>query len=130
MLTRAAAVIEEMDESGPPRVIQRLTAIDGESGSETKPVAFTLFPNRPNPFNSQTTIPFYVPVESRSASLTIFNLVGQPIRTSLLASGTVGYGEIAWDGLDDAGRDVSSGVYMVRLDTEVSSTTRKLLLLK
>ena len=129
-LTRAAAVIEEMDESGPPRVLQRLTAVEDESASETKPVAFTLFPNRPNPFNSQTTIPFYVPVESENASLTIFNLVGQPIRSALLAPGTVGYGEIAWDGFDDAGRDVSSGVYMVRLDTEVSSSTRKLLLLK
>jgi hypothetical protein len=130
-IRRAAAVIEQMESSGPPRVIQRLTAIEEEeAGSDVTPTAFSLFPNRPNPFNSQTIIPFYIPLESGSTAMTIYNLVGQPIRSSLLASGTVGYGEISWDGLDDAGRNVSTGVYMVGLETAASRLTRKLLLIK
>ena len=130
-IRRAAAVIEQMESSGPPRVIQRLTAIEEEeAGGDVTPTAFSLFPNRPNPFNSQTIIPYYIPLESASAAMTIYNLVGQPIRSSLLASGTIGYGEISWDGLDDAGRNVSTGVYMVGLETGASRLTRKLLLIK
>ena len=130
VLTRAAAVIEQMDELGPPQVLQRLTSIEeGEDGGTT-PSTYSLFPNRPNPFNARTVIPFYLPARSE-AELAIFNLGGQRVRSSLLNTETEGFGEVAWDGRDDNGLVMSSGVYMVRLDGPSGvSSSRKVLLLK
>ena len=126
----AAAVIERLDESGPPVVLQRMTAVEESGEASTLPADFVLWPNRPNPFNAATIISFHVPTELEDASLAIYNLLGQPVRTSLLRPGTVGYGEVGWDGLDDIGRQMGSGVYIARLEGRNGSLSRRLLLLR
>ena len=83
----------------------------------------------PNPFNPHTQIPVEL-TEAGSVSLRIHDLRGQLIRTlheGFLAAGTT---RLAWDGLNQDGQAVSSGVYFVRLDAAAATQTRKLVLLK
>ena len=86
--------------------------------------------NVPNPFNPLTTIAFTVPANAGSVELTVYNVAGE--RVSTLASGDVSPGPHAavWDGRDDAGRRVASGVYFVRLAAGAASEERKIVLLK
>jgi enediyne biosynthesis protein E4 len=95
------------------------------------PQSFTLSPNYPNPFNSDTMIRFALPAAG-DVDLTIFNLAGQ--RVAKLAQGMreAGTHTISWDGRDDSGRALASGVYLYRLQTGNGQKveTRKLVLMK
>ena len=90
----------------------------------------TLEQNYPNPFNPTTTIAFSVRSEGASIELGIYNVAGELVRT--LSSGEVPGGQhtIAWNGRDDSDRQVSSGVYFVRLECDGQAETRKIALLK
>ncbi len=90
---------------------------------------FRLLPNYPNPFNPTTTIAYHLPRGSR-VELTIFNLLGQKIRTLVNAWQPAGQHQAVWDGRDDAGQPVASGVYLYRLRSDSETQTRKMLLLK
>lgn len=83
----------------------------------------------PNPFNPVTTISFQT-AKTQEVSVTLYNLKGQKIRT--LHKGILSTGEhkLIWDGKDNSGRTVSSGVYFARIETGKQCLTRKLLLLK
>ena len=104
---------------------------DNGDGDEIEVVrAFQLQQNTPNPFNPVTTIEFAVPQAGRVA-LRIYDAKGQVIRTLL----DVEYAQpvrdkVSWDGRDDAGRVVPSGVYFYKLETAGEIATRKMLLLK
>jgi hypothetical protein len=78
------------------------------------PVKFALRQNYPNPFNPTTEISFEIPVNS-SASLKVYNLIGQEI--NLLTYGTFAPGEykVRWTGVDGNGAPAGSGVYFVKL---------------
>jgi hypothetical protein len=86
--------------------------------------------NYPNPFNPSTTISFSLPASS-SVSLSVYNLKGQLVRT-LLSNTDLSSGKhsVIWDGLDNHGRSVSSGVYFCRLSSGSSHAIRKMLLAK
>ena len=89
------------------------TAVEEELAA--RPGAFRLSQNVPNPFNPSTWIPFEL-ARSGHVRLTIYNLAGQKIRTLLdkeLAAG-IGYTTF-WNGKDDAGRNVASGVYVAEM---------------
>lgn len=75
---------------------------------------FGLSQNVPNPFNPWTTISYSVP-ETELVSLKIFNVLGQDIRTLVHGVSQSGLQNVMWDGKDDSGRLVSSGVYLCRL---------------
>ncbi len=95
------------------------------------PAAFSLAQNYPNPFNPNTRINFYNPSSKPAAViLEIFNILGQ--RTRLLIDGPVppGPNEVEWDGTDDAGSRVATGIYFYRLKTDKGNLTRKMVLLK
>jgi sugar lactone lactonase YvrE len=111
-----------------------ITAV-GEEFHTKLPSAFTLSQNFPNPFNPSTSIRFSVPEMHRGAQhveLTIYDLLGQKVRT--LMEGHVGAGviEATWDGKDEVGREVSSGVYFYKLviDDGKWTETRKMVLLR
>ena len=93
-------------------------------------VRVTLSPNYPNPFNPTTTIEFAVHASGARVELGIYNIAGELVRT--LAAGEVPGGRhtVVWNGLDDEGRQVSSGVYLVRLESNGNTETRKVALLK
>ncbi len=84
--------------------------------------------NHPNPFNSSTTIPMTLPVEC-AARLTIFNLLGQPVRQLIDGVQPAGHQAIIWDGRDDAGAYVTPGIYFYRLEAAGSIFHRKLVVI-
>ena len=92
--------------------------------------AFDLGQNRPNPFNPVTTIEFAVPAPGPTR-LTIFDARGGVVRRLLERTYTrPGRDRVAWDGRDERGNVVSSGLYLYRLEFADRSATRKMLLLK
>jgi hypothetical protein len=85
--------------------------------------------NRPNPFNPSTTISFTLPVPGR-ASLAVYDITGRKVRELLDGPLPAGAHAVAWDGKDDAGQPVSSGVYLSRLSAGNRTATGKMLLMK
>ncbi|MHB9028899.1 MAG: FlgD immunoglobulin-like domain containing protein [Candidatus Latescibacterota bacterium] len=100
----------------------------GESVAEI-PNTFILHQNTPNPFNPSTTISFTLP-EPGAASLSIYSITGQKIRT--LVSGQISGGahSVVWDGRDERGKAVSSGVYLSRLEAGGKAEARRMLLIR
>jgi len=85
--------------------------------------------NHPNPFNPSTRIRFDL-ARGTEVTMTIFNILGNPIRELLKGRYPAGSTEITWDGTDQAGRPVPSGIYFYELVTEVGRETRKMTLIK
>jgi len=86
--------------------------------------------NYPNPFNPTTTISFSIPEES-NVKLSIYNIKGQKIKSLLNDQITSGEHSIVWNGEDDSGKKVSSGVYLYKLNVNgKTEAVRKCLLLK
>jgi photosystem II stability/assembly factor-like uncharacterized protein len=100
-----------------------------EKSKEEYPNDIMLYHNYPNPFNSQTTIRYAV---KRSGSITIrlFNILGEEVRKFHLEHDRSGEYEIRWDGKNQKGGEVSSGVYFYRLETPHYTVTKKLILLR
>ncbi len=92
------------------------------------PSEFAVGQNYPNPFNPTTTIGFSLPVPA-SWTLSVINVSGQVVRQY---SGTAGAGSVnvTWDGTDQDGRTVATGVYFYRLDAGSFSETKKMVLMK
>ncbi|MFC1693888.1 FlgD immunoglobulin-like domain containing protein [Candidatus Latescibacterota bacterium] len=80
------------------------------------PAAFSLHPNYPNPFNPITTIDFSIP-ESGFVTLLIYNIMGQKVRELVAENMKAGVHSVVWDGKDDEGTSVASGIYISRLKT-------------
>ena len=115
---------------------RRLEAYTGDFGAglvelevERVPRTFRLYANRPNPFNPETSIRYALP-QAEQVELRIYNLQGQLVRTLVSARQAVGVHEVRWNGRDEQGRMVSSGVYLYRLEAGNFEQTRRMLLLK
>jgi len=122
----------------------------GGSASSGGTSGFQLEQNYPNPFNPETTIPFTLGdelfVDGRPAvvSVRIFNLLqqlvaypvalghpaGQGLELSQLEFDRPGHYEAFWDGMDQSGRQVASGIYFMQLTVNGQSQTRKMYVLK
>ena len=100
-------------------------------GSEI-PTIYSLDQNYPNPFNLVTSIQYSVVSDQSSphATLKIYNLLGQEVRTLVDETKETGYYKVTWDGRDAVGRDVGSGVYFYRLKAGEIILSRKLVLVK
>lgn len=91
---------------------------------------FELYQNRPNPFNPSTTIAYQLEARSH-VTLDIYNVAGQMVRTFDLGQQDPSIvHNVVWDGRDNNGNDVVSGVYFYRLNTDNHSQARKMILLK
>ena len=106
----------------------RLTAVQ-ESRDSALPSAFALQQNYPNPFNSGTVIRFDLPKPGET-ELSVYNLVGQKVVSLVNGVREAGSYSLRWDGRNDVGQSLASGVYFYRLQAEEQSETRKLLLLR
>ncbi len=93
------------------------------------PTAFQLHQNYPNPFNPETVIKYELRQNTR-VELSIFNLLGQQIRKLVSANQSAGSYELVWNGTDDAGSSVSSGVYLYELRADDARHSKKMLLLQ
>ena len=100
------------------------TAVASETAAT--PTAFSLGANYPNPFNPATTIPLAVPAGARSVDLTIYNVLGQPLRQVWTGPLPAGEHQLTWDGQDAQGKPVAAGVYMYRLQVDEQTHTRKM----
>jgi hypothetical protein len=93
------------------------------------PGEFALLPNYPNPFNPETSIVYHLNLAAPTpASLKVYNLLGQEVRTLVCNVHSSGQYLVTWDGRDDAGRLLSSGIYFIRLQVGEMGQTRKLVL--
>jgi hypothetical protein len=100
-----------------------------EFDSPTLPESFSLSQNSPNPFNPITNIDFAL---SRSAHVTIdvYNTLGQRVTTLVNEHLKAGYKRVQWDGTNDYGQPVASGIYFYRMVADDFSESKKMLLLK
>jgi hypothetical protein len=101
----------------------------GEGQSKNRPIGIMLNQNYPNPFNPSTVISYQLSVNTRT-TLTIYNLLGQEVRTLVNDLESAGMKSVMWDGRDNHGRTVASGVYLYRLQAGSYVQTRKMLMLK
>ncbi len=105
------------------------TGVATNSVAVQLPDAYALHQNYPNPFNPDTHIQFQikdkVPVDIR-----VYNMMGQLVRVLIDDVRPAGFYTIRWDGTDDRGRQVSSGIYVYRMEVPSFVQTRKMLLLK
>ncbi len=103
----------------------------GEAGRQdpVRPLSAGLIGNYPNPFNAGTTIVYENRIRS-DAELTIVSPAGRKIRTILRFSESPGTHEIRWDGRDDSGTLVQSGMYVCRMLAKDGQTSIKILMLK
>ncbi len=93
------------------------------------PESFALEQNYPNPFNPETTIKYDLAADS-FVELTVFNLLGQKVRALVSKSQSAGVYKQVWDGRDDAGQQMPSGLYIYRLKAADFTQTRKMIFLK
>ena len=100
-----------------------------DNRNETFPQGFALEQNFPNPFNPTTTLRFDLP-EVSSITLTIYNMLGQKVRTFNMQSTPAGYHSVTWDATNDLGEQVGAGVYLYQLRAKQFVKTRKMVLLK
>ena len=85
-----------------------------------RPLAYALYGNAPNPFNPETSIGYALPVAS-VVELTVYDVVGQRVRVLVSGVHAPGMHEVVWDGRDDSGQQVGSGVYFYRLQARGSA---------
>jgi hypothetical protein len=93
------------------------------------PISFDLNQNYPNPFNARTEIGFYL-AERSEVTFDVYNIVGQKIKTLKNGLFEAGSHTVIWDGTNDTGDIVSSGVYFYRLTAGDNSQTKKMVMLK
>jgi hypothetical protein len=85
--------------------------------------------NQPNPFNPRTTISFTLPAADR-VNLSVYDVRGRRVRTLLDGGLSAGTHFVIWEGKNDAGQNLASGVYFYHLHTATESLSKKMLLLK
>jgi len=93
------------------------------------PRKFSLDQNYPNPFNPSTIINYSLPRRS-NVKIEIYNILGQTVRQLTDENRTAGNHSVTWDGLDNNGQSVSTGVYFYRITADNFTETKKMLLLK
>ncbi len=94
-----------------------------------KPKTYKLNQNYPNPFNPETKISYELP-ERAKVKLTVYNLLGQKVRTLVDGYASSGTHVVQWKGLDDNGSQVASGVYFYKLESKEFSSVKKMILMK
>ena len=85
--------------------------------------------NAPNPFNSQTVISWFL-MRQGPAQVEVYSLTGQRVAVLHQGPKKAGVHRVHWDGRDDRGRPLASGVYLYRLSTDENVQTRKLTLVE
>ena len=105
-----------------------------EPGIEEKdipshPKVFSLSQNYPNPVISGIHIEYALP-KATGITLTVYDVTGRTIRTLLAENQEAGYYTVGWDGKDNSGKKVATGIYFYRMETDKFKATRKLTILR
>jgi len=123
-----------LDAPGAPRYYKVIMGTDAfvakeSNGIPLTPVSYALEQNYPNPFNPSTTIRYSLAKKS-DVVLEICNTLGQRVRMLVNGVRSTGQYESLWDGTNDNGRHVASGVYFYRLRTGEYNAVRKLVMIR
>lgn len=110
---------------GDPNSVPTITRI----ASENIPTNYRLLNNYPNPFNPTTTISFEMP-QSENVSLKIYSINGELVKILVDGNFSAGKFEKVWNGKDEFGNDVSSGIYFYRLTAGKFDRSAKMILMK
>jgi flagellar hook assembly protein FlgD len=100
-----------------------------EEAGEQLPDEFAIAQNYPNRFNPVTKIKYQLP-QRTEVKLVVYNILGQPVRTLVNGVLNAGYYEVEWNGRNDAGAPLASGVYIYRFEAEGFQKVQKMILLK
>lgn len=130
----AAVQIASNDPDNPlitvPIIFTMLDNINtGISTNGNLPETFSVAQNYPNPFNPETTIRYQLPF-AEDVRLVIYNVLGQKVRTLVNGRLEAGFYQANWDGKNDIGQQVSSGIYIYRFEAGEFVRTRKMIMLK
>jgi len=130
--------ILETESAASPLVISEMMLNEGSISANIQaaefrvgapvPTEYALHQNHPNPFNTETVIKYQLPKPGK-VSLKIYNSIGQQIRTLVEEIKQAGEYEIHWDGIDENGSKVSSGIYIYRLQAGEFVSIKKMLFL-
>ena len=104
------------------------TVVAAEPG-EVRPAGFALEQNYPNPFNGRTSISYNLPGPG-AVELILYDLLGQPVRRLVSEYKAAGSHETTWDGADDEGKQVASGVYLYQLEVGDQLLSRRLVFVR
>jgi hypothetical protein len=117
------------DQPNPTIGQENVTSVDE---NPNVPVKFSLAQNYPNPFNPSTVINYTISPSANSTNtrLEIFNLLGQKVRTLVDARESGGIHSVSWDGRNDAGELLPSGVYVYRLMSGTLIDSKKMLFIR
>jgi len=110
-------------------VVERITTEVEESKNSAVPRVFDLYQNYPNPFNPTATIGYALPQPAK-VELKVFNILGQAVRTLVNEEKGAGYYQVVWDGKDEVGRTVSTGIYLYQIKAGDFVETKKMQLIK
>ncbi len=130
--------IADVDFNGERRFHGPVSVVPNSSGTNLTnngniPERFALHNNYPNPFNPSTTIRFDVPElhgNQVTVELTVYDIQGHKIKTLLNEPLEAGTYQVTWDGRNEHGDRISSGIYIYSLRTEVFSATKKMMLIR
>ena len=121
--------------AGAENLVQLLNAVMNEevvwtsASAQGTPKTYALEQNYPNPFNPETRIRYQIP-EGSHVGIAIYNLLGQRVRVLLNEAQAAGVYDIIWDGTNDSGVKLASGVYVYRMKAGNFTQIRKLILMK
>ena len=105
------------------------TGVAEESDQLSAPDKFALFQNYPNPFNPMCEIAYALPTDCQ-VTLSVYNILGQKVRVLVDEYQSAGNKSVKWDGKDEQGQDVTSGVYFYRIQAGDFAQSKKMVLLK
>ena len=88
-----------------------------------------LYQNRPNPFNPTTEIHFSL-AQAGSVRISIYDVTGQLVKTLVNGRKDAGPHSVVWDGTNDLGKPVGSGIYWSKMSTDTYSSNKKMVILK
>ena len=109
--------------------LEPIVSVDGRSAREKLPQDFALEQNYPNPFNPTTNISYQIKT-SGHVSLVIYDVLGKKVQTLVSENQAPGYYTVTWNGRNDFGSKVNSGVYLYTLRTGQLIESKKMILMK
>jgi hypothetical protein len=105
------------------------TGVAGQPATVTVPGTLKLYGCAPNPSKNGTTLSFQLPRDTR-VNLAVYSITGQLVKTLLSENRPAGHQSVKWNGRDNNGRSVSSGIYFYRLNADGNSATGKMVVIR
>jgi hypothetical protein len=106
------------------------TGVEGKpAATDNMPVTYSLASNFPNPVHGQTTVRYALPRAGR-VSITVYNVMGQKVKTLVDGTMSAGHHSVNWNGRNEGGQAVAAGVYMYKMQAEGFTSARKLVVIR